>query len=328
MSVFNPYQDSQPQIQQYGGMKEILNKIKEGIQLDKRFKGKHIKAINEDIEKILNDINKKKKKKGLIGGLLGLGSMFIPGLGKLGKSLISGLIAGATSKDTLNMLEDKKAKIQDLMSGTFMDKTLRDVESGLESEIESYDPVRAAIESAALTAIMSSSGGKGEKAAEAPTEISQELKESYGGGGGGVGFSPDLDATESIINTGQDSLSSFDLSTQRSVQSPDFISNLSKSEIPINNISTPSTNVSVASKTPFFQKIGFTDPNAPTAADTWQKAMSPFKQDNWKQGMSKAGANWTPFLSSYVSGAMPSFGMNPISDNLAMLMQLMKKGNK
>lgn len=321
MSVFNPYQDSQPQIQQYGGMKEILNKIKEGIQLDKRFKGKHIKAINEDIEKILNDMREKKKKKGLIGGLLGLGSMFIPGLGTLGKSLISGLISGFTSKDTLNMLKDKKGKIQDLMSGTFMDKTLRDVESGIESDMESYDPVRAAIESAALTAIMSSGGGKGEKAAEAPTEISQELKESYGGGGGGVGFSPDLDATESMINTGQDGLSSFDLSTQRSVQSPNFISNLSKSEI-------PTSNVSVASKTPFFQKIGFTDPNAPTAADTWQKAMSPFKQDNWKQGMSKAGANWTPFLSSYVSGAMPSFGMNPVSDNLAMLMQLMKKGNK
>ena len=321
MSVFNPYQDSQPQVQQYGDMKGILNKIKESIQTDKRFKGQHIKAINEDIEAILNDMRKKKKKKGVIGGLLGLGSMFIPGLGTLGKSLISGLISGVTSRDTLKMLKDKKGKIQDLMSGTFMDKTLRDVESGIESDMESYDPVRAAIESAALTAIMSSGGGKGEKAAEAPTEISQELKESYGGGGGGVGFSPDLDATKSMINTGQDGLSSFDLSTQRSVQSPNFISNLSKSEI-------PTSNVSVASKTPFFQKIGFTDPNAPTAADTWQKAMSPFKQDNWKQGMSKAGANWTPFLSSYVSGAMPSFGMNPVSDNLAMLMQLMKKGNK
>lgn len=326
MSVFNPYQDSQPQVQQYGDMKGILNKIKESIQTDKRFKGQHIKAINEDIEAILNDMRKKKKKKGVIGGLLSLGSMFIPGLGTLGKSLISGLISGVTSKNTLNMLKDKKGKIQDLMSGTFMDKTLRDVESGIESDMESYDPVRAAIESAALTAIMSSAGGKGEKAAEGTKEIpeidfGESLEKSYGGGGGGVGFSAPKDSLKPTMVTGTDGFSSFDMAIPKNLQSPDFISNLSKSEI-------PTSNVSVASKTPFFQKIGFTDPNAPTAADTWQKAMSPFKQDNWKQGMSKAGANWTPFLSSYVSGAMPSFGMNPVSDNLAMLMQLMKKGNK
>ena len=226
------------------------------------------------------------------------------------------------------MLKDKKAKIQDLMSGTFMDKTLRDVESGIESDMESYDPVRAAIESAALTAIMSSAGGKGgkgEKAAEGTKETSKELGDSISPISDPEVFTSDLPPTYSSSMTIPGTNDYVDLEKGLSVAGEPS-TNIDYSfdkNLPSYAVSSPQ----IQPKS-FFQKIGFTDPNAPTAADTWQKAISPFKQDNWKQGMSKAGANWTPFLSSYVSGAMPSFGINPVSDNLAMLMQLIKKGNK
>ena len=160
---YNPYQSGNLQagVQQYGDVEGQRIKRLQGILGSQALQGKHMKKIREEIKKVEAAIKKKQKKRGIFGGLLSLGSMFLPpGMGWLAKSLISGLISGGTAASTKDMMKKQKSRIDKLSSGTLADKLIDPTSEAIQSGIDELDPIKSAIEAFALSAISGKVGKK------------------------------------------------------------------------------------------------------------------------------------------------------------------------
>ena len=117
-------------------------------------------------------MNRKRRRRGFLGGLLSLGSMFIPGGKWWLKPLIGAITKGGVTLSTEDMLKKEKDRIDKMKKGTLADELISSYSDIAQDEISSLDPVKAAVESFAADAILQAGAksiSKGKEAKELPS---------------------------------------------------------------------------------------------------------------------------------------------------------------
>lgn len=283
---FNPYGNIQPQLEQYDVQRSLQNVARQGLLGTKWQQGKYAKHIEKKVSKIEKDLARRRKRAGVLGGLFSLGSMFIPGMGLWGKSLLSGLISGGSQAGTKRWTKKAREDIERLQQGTFADKGLKELQKGYTKNIKELDPLKAAVESAALTFAMGSVGDK--------------VKGTEGVKDTSVSADPTIQkGAITDIKLGGTDISTLDVPKDVPIDLP--------KDLP-KDLATQ--------KLPFGRQYG--DIKNPAM----QQIMKPFASDKF---LKEASASWSPFLTQYMSGATSGMGGQPITDNLQMILDMIGK---
>ena len=283
---YNPYQGGNIQniVQSYGDQGLQRSKNIQNILLQKSMQGKHIKKVEKGLKKIRDRMNRKRRRRGFLGGLLSLGSMFIPGGKWWLKPLIGAITKGGVTLSTEDMLKKEKDRIDKMKKGTLADKLVSAYSDIARDEISSLDPVKAAVESFAADAILQAGAksiSKGKEAKELP-----KVSDSS------IGIKPDVD------------LAYGDYGEPSGLTSPEFIS----PEVPKPSLAETSVN-------PYSRNITIDKASAPDVYQPkFQQAVSPSATNRQLAESGLGTRDLVRLLASYGEGAGAAYGKTALSD--------------
>ena len=319
---FQPYENIQPQLERYDTIKSLQRFMSSSAVASKWQKNQVADYIEDKIKDIEKELKKKQRNQGIIGGILNVAAMFIPGMSVLGKSLLSGLIAGGTSLTSKKMIKKLKGRVEDLRSGLFTDKLVKDIETQYQGHIDNLDPVKAATTSFALSML---TGKIGEKTSDtkAPTVETAPYNQDVlpikdpevftpsdipqsGKGGAPWDFDTgvkDFDQGFSIEGDLPEGSTKPTYNASKFEYGKDLPSKYRQSYL-LGNVRGFKDRKTFSDI--FIQPL--LDPTA-KSSNVWQQFVSPFKAGGGDR-VTSAAKNWTPFLSSYLSGATPAYGSN------------------